>query len=281
MASVAATATAASELVLEDRPDSRRDWFADLWRHREVLGILTRKDFQTRYKRASLGIIWAVAVPSMQAAILALVFSRVVRVGGSGAHYAVFVFAGVVCFSYFSTSLSPASTAIVDANTLTDKVWFPRGILVIVPCISSLVGFVVTLVAMIVIMPLFHVGYGVRLLLLIPATVLLILFTTSLSLCLAALYVYFRDVKYLVQASLMVWIYITPALYPQHLLGRYAWLMDANPLTGIVNLVHAATVGGTRAAGPALILSVVVTIALTVIAAETQRHHDRLFVDLL
>jgi ABC-type polysaccharide/polyol phosphate export permease len=278
---MASVDTVTPELVLGDAPDSRRDWFADLWRHREVLGILTRKDFQTRYKRASLGIVWAVAVPSMQAAILAVVFSRVVRVGGSGAHYAVFVFGGVVCFSYFSAALGPAATAIVDASSLTDKVWFPRGILVVVPCISGLVGFAVTLVAMIVIMPLFDVGYGVRLLLLVPATVLLVLFTTSLSLCVAALYVYFRDVKYLVQAGLMVWIYVTPVLYPQHLLGRIAWLMDVNPLTGIVNLFHAATVGGTQIVGPALIVSVAATVALTAIAAETQRHYDRLFVDLL
>jgi ABC-type polysaccharide/polyol phosphate export permease len=267
-------------LVVTDRPDPRKEWIADLRRHREVLGILTRKDFQTRYKRASLGVLWAVAMPLLQATVMAVVFSRVVRVG-SGSHYPVYVISGVVAYTYFSTALGTASTAIVDGSGLTDKVWFPRSILVVVPCLSGLVGLAVTVVVLIGAMPLFGVHYTLRLLLIVPALALLITFTIALSLVLAALHVYFRDVKYLVVAALMVWLYVTPILYPQSLLGNLAPVMDVNPLTGIVDLFHQSTVGGIGGLDSAVAITLGVTAVLVVVAAEVQRRYDRLFVDLL
>jgi ABC-type polysaccharide/polyol phosphate export permease len=273
---------AASErvLVLSDRPDRLRDWLIDLRQHRETLGILTRKDFQTRYKRASFGVVWAVAVPALQATIMAVVFSRVVKTG-SGSHFPVYVISGVVAFSYFSAALSPASTAIVDGANLTDKVWFPRSLLVVVPCLSNLVGLLATLAVLIVIMPLFGVGYGLRNFWLVPAVALLVLFTTSLALVVAALHVYFRDVRFLVQAALMVWLYITPILYPQHLLGTLAVLTTINPLTGIVGLFHLATLGTNGPSTGDIAVSLVATSVLLLVGAEVQRRHDRLFVDLL
>lgn len=277
---MAELAIAPRELVLTSKPDPRAGWLSGLWLHREMLAILTRKDFQTRYKRASLGVLWAVAVPLLQAVVLAVVFSRVVRIA-SGSHYAIYVMSGVVAFSYFAAALAPGSTAIVDSSTLTDKVWFPRAILVVVPCISGLVGFAVTLVAVVVCMPIFGAPFSAKILLLIPASLLLIIFTTALSLVLAALYVYFRDVKYLVQASLLVWIYVTPVIYPQNQLGRFSSVVDANPLTGIVDLFHEATVGQAPGLGIAVLVSVLVTITLAVIGIEVQRSYDRLFVDLL
>jgi ABC-type polysaccharide/polyol phosphate export permease len=253
---------------------------AELWGHRETLGILTRKDFQTRYKRASFGVLWAVAVPALQATIMAVVFSRVVRIA-SGAHFSVYVISGVVAYSYVTTALSPASTAIVDGASLTDKVWFPRVLLVMVPCLSSTVGLLSTLAVLMVVIPAFGVPYGPHLLLMVPATGLLLVFTVSLATVLAALHVYFRDVRFLVQAALMVWMYATPILYPQHLLGSLAPVVSANPLTGIVGLFHLAALGSGGPSGTDLIVSMAATGVLLVVGAEVQRRYDRLFVDLL
>lgn len=267
-------------LHLTNRPDPPTLWLRDVWRHRETLAMLTRKDFQTRYKRASLGILWAVAVPALQAAVMAVVFSRVIRVG-SGAHFAVYVMSGVVAYSYLTASLNPSCSAIVDGANLTDKVWFPRVLLVAVPCFSNIVGLVATLAVLIVVMPFFGAGYGPDLLLLVPAAVFLVAFTTGLAMVLSALHVYFRDVKFLVQAALLVWLYATPILYPQHLLGALAPVAAANPLTGIVGVFHLATLGGGGPTTSDLAVSLAVTSVLLVVGAEAQRRYDRLFVDLL
>lgn len=268
------------DLVLGDKPDTLASWLGDVWEHREVLGILVRKDFQTRYKRASFGVIWAIAVPVLQASIMAVVFSRVVRVG-TGEHFAVYVISGVVAYSYFSTVLSPASTAIVDGAGLTEKVWFPRALLVMVPCVSNLVGLLATLCVLVVAMPILHVNYTLNVLFLVPAISLLIAFVMSLGLVLSALHVYFRDVRFLVQAALLVWLYVTPILYPENLLGHLAPLVKANPLSGIISLFHLAVLGTYGPSLAELAVSILATVILAVVAAETQRRHDRLFVDLL
>ena len=267
-------------LDLEPRAAGRRAWLSEVWSYRDVLDMLARKDFQTRYKRASLGILWAVAVPLLQAAVMAFVFSHVIAVG-NGRRFAVYVMSGVVAYAYLSVAVQAGSTAIVDGASLTDKVWFPRALLVVVPPLSNLLGFVVTVTVVVAIMPAFGVPLGVQVLLLAPASVLLLGFCVGLSLVLGALDVYYRDVKFLVAALLMVWMYASPILYPQHALGRYASWLDANPLTGVVVMFHMATVGS---GGPWVVpvtVAVATTIVLLVAGGEAQRHHDRLFVDLL
>lgn len=266
-------------LVLADRPEPWGAWLADLRRHREVLGALVRKDFQTRYKRAALGVLWVVAVPLLQGAVMALVFSRVVRVGG-GDGFTEYVISGILPWAYFSTALATATTSIVDGAGLTDKVWFPRALLVVVPCLSNLIGFVVSLLVLIATLPFLHAPMGADLLLMVPGAVLLVAFTTGLSLVVSALHVSFRDVRFIVQAALLVWIYVTPVLYRASLLGGLAPWVDANPLTGVVALFH-TSVGGHEALVRPVLVSVAATVVLLVVGAEAQRRRDRLFVDLL
>ena len=101
-----------------------------------------------------------------------------------------------------------------------------------------------------------------------------------MSLILSALHVYFRDMKFIVQAVLLVALYLTPIIYPADLLGRWTAWLDLNPATGMVELVHAATVGTPvplRAVG----VSATATIALLVGGAIVHRRRDRLFIDLL
>jgi lipopolysaccharide transport system permease protein len=270
-----------TQLELDGGAATAGEVVADFTSHLPVLRVLARSDFQVRYKRASFGVLWAVVVPLVQAAILAVVFGEVLKLG-SGREYAVFVMSGVTAWSYFSGTVAVGATAIVDGSGLTDKVWFPRALLPVVPAVSGLVSLAVTLAALLVAVPLFGVGFHLRLLLLVPACLLLIAFTVAFSLCLAALHVYFRDVRFLVQAGLLVLFYLTPIVYPLSRLGQVRPLVEANPVSGIVALFHVATVG---ARGEATLVPVLVsagaTLVLAVAAVEAYRRHDRLFVDLL
>ncbi|HEX6395270.1 MAG TPA: ABC transporter permease [Acidimicrobiales bacterium] len=268
-------------IELTSGPDTRFTWLSDLRRHLDVLMVLARKDFQTRYKRASLGLAWAVVVPVFQGLIMAAIFSRVVKsAGGNG--YADYVISGMFAFAYFSQTLGTAVTSIVDGASLSDKVWFPRILLVTVPALANLVGLAITFAFLLAALPLLGGRYSIHLLLLVPALLLLVSFTTALALVLSALHVYFRDVKFLVQAALMVWIYLTPVIYPISLVHRFAPFVIANPMTGIVALVHLATLGTSRGAVLVpLLISVGTTALLAIAGAEAQRRHDRLFVDLL
>ncbi len=276
-----ATSSTVGSPVLEvgAAPATRRAWWAELLAHREVLMVLARKDFQTRYKRATLGIVWAVAVPLLQGAVMAVVFSRVVSFT-TGADFGAYVIGGIMAWSYFAATLSTATSAIVDASSLTDKVWFPRILLVLVPAMANTVGLVISFTVLVALLPVLDAGMGLRLALLAPAMALLIAFTMALSLVLSALYVYFRDVKFLVQAALLVWLYVTPIVYYQDQFDGAGWL-DLNPMTGVVELFRIATVGGDGDWARAVGVTVVTTMLLAVAGVEAHRRHDRLFVDQL
>jgi lipopolysaccharide transport system permease protein len=94
-------------------PDSLRRYWGDLWRHREVLAMLARSDFHVRYKRASFGVAWAVAVPLVQGVVLAFVFSKIIRVSGMEG-FSAYVISGIFAWSYLSQTISVSSIAIVE-----------------------------------------------------------------------------------------------------------------------------------------------------------------------
>jgi lipopolysaccharide transport system permease protein len=269
-------------LRLDNRPESLGRWLGGLWRYRGVLVALARKDFRVRYKRASLGILWSVAVPLFQSAVLVFIFSRVGSFGsGLGFSYAGFVLAGMVPWLYVSGSLPSSTTSIVDASSLTDKVFFPRAVLPLVTPCANLVTMGISTLILLVALPIVGQSLTPNLLLLVPATVLVFAFTAALSLALGGLYVYFRDLKFMVQAVILVWLYVTPIVYPATALkGAGPWL-DFNPLTGIVGLFQRAAVDAPAPSTRALVVSVATTVVVAIVAVVGHRRHDRLFVDLL
>ena len=269
-------------LRLDGRPEPTREWIGGLWKRRSVLLALAAKDFRVRYKRASLGVVWAVAMPLLQAAVMAFVFSRVGRFGaGAGYSYAAYVLAGMTAWFYASMSITAGTTSIVDASSLTDKVWFPRAVLALVPVTANLITLGISMGIVVLALPVLGEPYTPRLLLLVPATLLLVSFTAALSLVLSGLYVYFRDAKFIVQAVMLIWFYVTPIVYPPTALGRAGDWLFLNPLTGIAGVFQRAAVDAPVPSGRAVAVSIGTTLVLFLAGVMLHRRHDRLFVDQL
>jgi lipopolysaccharide transport system permease protein len=267
-------------LRLGPGPMARRAWLATMAAHLDVLLVLARQDFHVRFKRAALGVLWAVAVPAVQAVVMIVVFSHFVR-AHHGVPYGAYVLSGILPWSYFMATMPSAVTAIVDGSGMTDKVWFPRALLPLVPCLSGLVGLAISMVILVIVAPLLGAAIAPRIVLLIPACLLLFVITSSLGLVLAALQVYYRDVRFIVIAALGVWLYATPIMYARYNVGRLGPWLDFNPMTGVVSVFHLAVIGDHGPWLRAVAVSVAVTAALLVAALEAYRRHDRLFVDLL
>jgi len=267
-------------LRLEPAPTPWFEWAADLRDHGPVLLALARKDFQTRYKRASFGILWAVVLPILQALVMAVVFSKIARFDTGGYSYTLFVMSGVFAWTYLSSTVASGTTAVVDGASLADKVWFPRAVLPLVPVLANAVGLLISVGVLVALIPVLGEWPGWHVALLVPALVLLTALTTGLVLLLSALHVYFRDTKFLVTAVLLVALYLTPVIYPAEMLGRWSGWLDANPATGAVELFHSAVVGSDVPLR-SVAVSILTTLALLILAASAHRRHDRLFVDLL
>src|SRR3954451_13382522 len=110
---------------LDSRPAPLSRLLASTWRSGQLISILARKDFYVRYRRATFGLLWAAALPLLQAVALAFVVSRFATFE-TGSRYWVFVLAGTVAWSTFSAIVGAGSTAIVDGASLSTKIYFPR-----------------------------------------------------------------------------------------------------------------------------------------------------------
>ena len=258
-----------------------RTLIRDTWRARPLIRMLARKNFYTRYRRASLGMIWAVGLPVIQATVLAVVFSRVVRIE-VGVPYAAFLFVSMQPWSFFSTVMSSNSTAIVDGSFMSNRIYFPRAVLPISGVATGLYGFWISVLIALAVCLIFGVGLGPEVLLLVPASILLIVLTTAFALVNSAVHVYFRDVRYIIAAAMTAWFYVTPVLYPLDFAPKVLRVVIlANPATGLVMLFRAATVGSEPGLTTAILVTLAWTVVLVFAAIRLHSRFDRVFVDRL
>src|SRR5487761_2591048 len=198
------SASAVLELSGESTPVS--DLLRGVARSWRLLPMLAKQDYMARYRSAALGLLWSVFLPLLQGAVLAVVFTHVVRVRTDTPSYAVFVLAGMTAWAYLSTSWSLGSTSIVDSSAIASRVYFPRLLLPAVAPTANLIGYVLVI---------------------------------ALNAVCALLHVYFRDVRYLVSALLLVLFYATPVIYPLSFThGILRAVVLVNPGTGVVQLTR-------------------------------------------
>jgi lipopolysaccharide transport system permease protein len=267
--------------VLTSQPLPLRHLLRDLWSSRSLVRLLAKKDFFARYRRASFGILWAVGMPLVQAVVFAVVFSRVARIDVPG-NYGIFVFAATVPWTFFISSVGSAATAIVSGNALTSKTYFPRAVLPIVSVATETYGLACSLAVVLVATAVVGPGLGLRALLLVPATMLVIALTVSFGLVLSALHVYFRDTQYVVEAVSRPWFFVTPIIFPLTFAdGLLRTLIEINPATGMVLLFRAAIFPTEPGWETALWWSIAWTVVSAVVGVVLHRRFDRVFVDLL
>lgn len=265
-----------------------------IWAHRYLIFTLARKDFFVRYRRATFGVLWAVGLPFVQAMVLTLVFSVVVKLPApAGVSRSVFIFSAIIAYNFFNVSVLQASTAIVDGAGMSSRIYFPRAVLPIMAVGANTYSLIASTIVMLVLAASLGAQIDQHLLLLIPAILLDVLFTLSLSLVLSALHVYFRDIRYVVQATLLALFYVTPIFYslsPAPASGKLSFvqprgivrtLILSNPLSGIVEFFRASINAADRVWMTAALVTLTWTVLLLTLGLFLQARWDRRFVDLL
>jgi ABC-type polysaccharide/polyol phosphate export permease len=285
---LATAAPSGAGFELRGPSTSPRVMLRELWAARNLLVILARKDFYVRYRRTVLGVVWAVGVPLVQAVVLAIVFTHVVGIGRNYASsqqaYAVFLYSALVPWNYIANAGPSASTAIVDNVALAGKIYFPRALPVLVTAASAIYPFAIGIVLLLLMSLVVGSGVGVSFLLVIPGAALAVLFVVCVGLCLSALHVYFRDIRYIVMALLSVGFYVTPIIYPLGKLHAHHVLRDLiaiGPGSGPIEIFRAATVGSDSALALAVSACAAWCVVFGGIGFWLQCRRDRVFVDLL
>jgi lipopolysaccharide transport system permease protein len=266
---------------LTGKPTPTRELLRDIWESRRLLEMLARRDFFVRYRRAALGMAWAVILPAFQATILALIFTNVVKIK-TVAPYPVFIFPAYLAWGFFAGTMPAGASAIVDGAALSNKIYFPRAMLPLVSVASSLYNFFFSICTIIAVTIVFSAWPGWRLLLLVPATVLLVALTAAFALFFSGIHVYFRDLRYIIGALTSPWLFVTPVVYPlSRARGLVRILIMVNPMTGIIELFHASTTGEEHGWLPTVGTSVAWIVVALVGALAIHRRFNRVFSDLL
>jgi lipopolysaccharide transport system permease protein len=218
----------------------------ELWRYRELLYFLALRDIKVRYKQTILGLGWAVAQPLATMAVFALFMGQMGGLGKGVEHYPLFVFAGMIAWTFFGNTVTAAANSVVANERLVTKIYFPR---LVIPLSTVGVG-VFDLVIASALMAAMALAFGVVpgwTILLLPLVVLsLAVAASGVGILLSALIVAQRDFKYVLTFGVQLWMFATPSLYlPADALGPAAQTyLPLNPAYGLVLAFRQAALGG-------------------------------------
>lgn len=211
----------------------RNGGFGSLARLRDLIAVLLERDLKLRYKRSVLGFVWSLVTPLAQLAVFHFIFTRVVPLGIDD--YAVFVFAGLLSWTWFQTALEQSTLAIVDSRELVRRPGFPTPILPVVTVGANLAPTLLALPVFAVFVFFSDARPGVDLLFLPLLIGLQFLLTLGLAYFAAAVHVTFRDARHLLGVLLMLGFYLTPIFYPADAVPeRFLSLYETNPMVHIV-----------------------------------------------
>jgi lipopolysaccharide transport system permease protein len=184
----------------------------EIWNFRELLYFLTKRDIKVRYKQTVLGGLWAIIQPFFMMVVFTLFFGRLAKVPSDGVPYPIFVYAGLLPWTYFANALSASGNSLVGSANLITKVYFPR---LIIPTSASLAGLLDFFIAMTVLGALmvyyrFVPNIGI---LLFPFLVgLTFLCAVGVGLWLSALNVEYRDIRYVIPFLIQLWMFVSPVI---------------------------------------------------------------------
>ena len=194
----------------------------ELFRYREMIFSLIRKDLRGRYKGSVLGFFWTFLNPLLQLVVYTVVFS--VLFPTTLEKFYIFLFVGLVPWLFFNTSLVGGATSITSQENLIKKIYFPRQVLPISYVSSAFINMLLTFIVIFAV--LIFSGFGIDFMILWALPIVMLveyILVLGIAMITSALTVFFRDLEYVLGIIGMLWMYLTPILYG-----------SPNPMTGVI-----------------------------------------------
>lgn len=272
--------------------EPRRGWlpvnWKELWQHRELLWFLTWRDVKVRYKQTVLGALWAILQPFLKMVVLTFVFHGIAKVPSEEAYpYAIFLYAAMLPWQFFASSVRRSSESIVASANLIGKVYFPRLIIPLASVGAVLVDFALSFVVLAGIMIYYGMAPSAAALMVVPLTVATVFVAVGIGTFFSALNVAYRDFRYVVPFLVEIWFFLTPVVWSlrivperlQRLVGLQ--VMALNPMCGVVEAFRSALLPDRAVDWPALGVSLAVAACLFVVGLYFFRRIERQFADII
>ena len=241
--------SAVKEIVLEQ------------WVYRELLVRMIMRDLLLRYKQTVMGFGWALFMPLLNTAIFSVIFTRVATIDVS-IPYPVYAFCGLLAWNFFASALRFSVISLTGNPSLVTKLYFPREIFPFSAVLVALVDFAVASLALIALMAYYGIGITAAIVYLPIVVGVLVMFTAAVALLVAMGNLFYRDVKYLFEIVISIWMFASSAVYPiERVGGRLGTLLQLNPMTHLLDAFRAVILEG-HAPGMAFAITAVFTVVL-------------------
>lgn len=260
----------------------------DLWHYRDLLFLLVRRDFVSFYKQTLLGPLWFFIQPIFTTIIFTFVFGNLAGISTDGLPQPLFYLAGITAWNYFAECLNKTSTVFKDNANIFGKVYFPRLIMPLSIVVSNLIRFGVQML-------LFFIMIGYYLIigaefgpnwyaLLFPVIVVLMAcLGLGLGLIISAMTTKYRDLAFLITFGVQLLMYATTVIYPLSTalekFPKYAWIIEYNPMTPIIETFRYGFLGNGSFSWEGLAYCAIVTLIITVIGIIIFNKVEKTFVD--
>lgn len=243
--------------------------FKELWRYRDLVLLLVKRDFVSFYKQTILGPIWFLVQPLLTTMMFLLVFGRIAQLPTDGVPAIVFYLAGVTCWGYFSEALTKTSETFTANANIFGKVYFPRLIIPLSIVVSAMMRLGVQLILFFVVLGYYvffsdtniHLTWAAAL---FPVLIIMMgLLGLGLGLIFSALTTKYRDLRFLLTFGVQLLMYATPIVYPLSLAPeKYRWLIVANPFTSIIETFRFGFLGAGSFNATYFIYSIAATVII-------------------
>jgi len=270
--------------VIESKNSLFKIDLVELWRYKDLLYMLVKRDFVTFYKQTILGPLWFIIQPIIMTLTYVVIFGNIAGISTDGTPRFVFYLSGITFWSYFSETLNKVSTVFKDNASMLGKVYFPRLILPISIVISGLIKFFIQFFIFILFLFYYfktgtiHPNYWI---LLTPFLIALIV-TLSLGfgMLISSLTTKYKDLIFLITFGIQLLMFATPVLYPLSIIpSKYIFFIKLNPLTGIFECFRYGFFGNGDINLGLLFSSTIISIVILIIGVLIFNKVEKDFID--
>lgn len=275
--------------IKADRPWFAIDWH-DLLHYQDLLWLMVRRDFVSKYKQTVLGPAWMIVQPLATTLIFTVIFSRVAQISTDGAPAPLFYLSGLLGWNLFTWILSSTGNVLQSNLGLFGKVYFPRLIVPLANTLSALIPFGIQLITFLVMLTVYAYGdqlpatpdsgIVIRGLLFIAGVSQVILAGLGCGLLFSALTAVYRDLHHFLTFLIQVWMYLTPVIYPlSKFPEKWRWVAQLNPVTTPIESIRFALIGTGSVTLTGILLSWTIILLVLILGFAAFNHTEKDYVD--
>jgi len=275
----------ADEAILVIEPGrTEKNYWADLWRYRELFIILAWRDVSVRYKQTIIGVLWALIRPLLTMVVFTVIFGRIAKLPSDGqAPYALMVFAAMLPWTLFANALSEASNSLINNANLIGKVYFPRLIIPAATLVTAFIDFLISFVILLGMMIWYRFLPGWEILYLPFFIILALLASLGPGLWITALNVKYRDFRYVIPFVVQFGLYVSPVGFSSNVIPeQWRLLYSLNPMVGVIDGFRWCLLGGNSPLYlPGFLLSLIIIAVFLYLGITRFRKTEKTFADLI